>query len=36
MALNGTGSLGRIVIDCGDTKLLKQYWDKTAGTVRYV
>lgn len=36
MALDGTGTLGRIVIDCGDTKLLKEHWNKTAGTVRYV
>ena len=36
MALEGTGVYGRIVIDCGYTKLIKSLWDKTAGTMRYV
>ena len=31
MALEGTGVYGRIVIDCGYTKLIKSLWDKTAG-----
>ena len=36
MALEGTNDYGRIVIDCGFTKLMKSQWDKTAGTIRYV
>jgi hypothetical protein len=27
---------GRIVVDCGFTKLLPHHWVKTAGTERYV
>jgi hypothetical protein len=27
---------GRIVVDCGYTKLLPHHWAKTAGTERYV
>ena len=36
MALEGTGVYGRIVIDCGFTKLMKEFWPNTAGTKRYV
>ncbi|KAL4482920.1 hypothetical protein ABPG74_018946 [Tetrahymena malaccensis] len=36
MSLPGTKKRGRIVIDCGFTKLYDQNWFTTAGTQRYV
>ena len=35
-AIPGSNTRGRIVIDCGFTKLMKEYWDQAAGNVRYV
>jgi hypothetical protein len=34
--LPGNKDRGRIVFDCGFTKLMKSFWEKTAGTTRYV
>jgi hypothetical protein len=36
MALEGNISRGRVLIDCGFTKLMKYYFDVTAGTDRYI
>lgn len=35
MALSGTNTRGRIVIDCAWTKLFKRYWDNE-GIAKYV
>ncbi len=36
MAVPENEDRGRIIIDCGFTKLMKQFWDKAAGNERYV